>query len=356
MHPPILPPPPPPPNRKAPQIPVVQAIYDFTPTNTSHRELAVRRGQKFKLINKGAEWSECELFSGACGIVPTNYFRILPPRRNRPRPNLFFNNVPLNVTPKRLEDHIKTCALCPIHAVRRWKDNKPQTNFRVTVPQQYVDTIISKLNESYIDGSQITVSRYVQHRRPKPANVSKLFIGNVNYKTTPANFTNHFKSMPGFFDAVLAKKPDGRKAGFGFVHVRRECEDAVIQATNGSELDGRNLVVERAKDKDKDSRTPSPRADAEHSNETDTDTTETETDDGGSIPPPPVPAPVPPAVAVVRLQLIASTEKLSDYLPLTAGTIVTTSSYDPSSHAVYCRCEANPDQTGWLPMNYLKKL
>jgi cold-inducible RNA-binding protein len=80
---------------------------------------------------------------------------------------------------------------------------------------------------------------------------TKLFVGNlpwtVNDDTLKTAFESHGKVISA---KVINDRQTGRSRGFGFVEMEDETEaTSAIQALNGSQLKGRNIIVSEAKAK-----------------------------------------------------------------------------------------------------------
>ena len=76
-----------------------------------------------------------------------------------------------------------------------------------------------------------------------------LYVGNISYRLTDEDLGEAFSEFGGVVSAKIIKdKFSGRSRGFGFVEMSDEKsgQDA-IEKLNGSELDGRSLVVSQAK-------------------------------------------------------------------------------------------------------------
>ncbi|MFA6315414.1 MAG: RNA-binding protein [Candidatus Paceibacterota bacterium] len=79
----------------------------------------------------------------------------------------------------------------------------------------------------------------------------RLFIGSLAWGTTDATLKTHFEQV-GAVDAanVIMDKMSGRSKGFGFVEMSSDADaDSAISKLNGSELDGRKIVVSEARPK-----------------------------------------------------------------------------------------------------------
>jgi RNA recognition motif-containing protein len=76
-------------------------------------------------------------------------------------------------------------------------------------------------------------------------------VGSIAWGTTDQTLKNHFEQIGAVESAsVIMDKMSGRSKGFGFVEMAsdQEASDAVAKL-NGSELDGRKIVVSEARPK-----------------------------------------------------------------------------------------------------------
>jgi RNA recognition motif-containing protein len=79
---------------------------------------------------------------------------------------------------------------------------------------------------------------------------AKLFVGNLTWNVTDAQLEELFRDYGEVQSAqVVMDRDSGRSRGFGFVEIEAPDIDAVIQALNGSDLDGRALRIDRAENK-----------------------------------------------------------------------------------------------------------
>ena len=79
----------------------------------------------------------------------------------------------------------------------------------------------------------------------------KLYVGNLAWTTTTDSLKAAFSKAGEVVDAiVMTENMSGRSRGFGFVTMATdEATDAAIAMFNEQDLDGRNLVVNRARPK-----------------------------------------------------------------------------------------------------------
>lgn len=77
----------------------------------------------------------------------------------------------------------------------------------------------------------------------------KLFVGGLSYATSSAELRELFETVGTVTSAtVVTDRDTGRSRGFGFVEMgSAEDADQAIARLNGREVDGRRLLVERAK-------------------------------------------------------------------------------------------------------------
>lgn len=79
----------------------------------------------------------------------------------------------------------------------------------------------------------------------------RLFVGSIAWSTTDAGLKKHFEQAGAVESAtVIMDKMSGRSKGFGFVEMGSDSEaEQAVSRLNGSELDGRKIVVSEARPK-----------------------------------------------------------------------------------------------------------
>jgi RNA recognition motif-containing protein len=78
----------------------------------------------------------------------------------------------------------------------------------------------------------------------------KLFVGNLPWSVGDAELGQIFAAHGDVQSArVISDRDTGRSRGFGFVEMETDDVSALIRATDGREVDGRNLRVNEAEDK-----------------------------------------------------------------------------------------------------------
>jgi len=77
----------------------------------------------------------------------------------------------------------------------------------------------------------------------------RLFVGSLPYTTTDDQLAQHFASAGTVSSAkVITDKFSGRSKGFGFVEMSSDEEaDKAIESLNGTDMGGRNIVVNEAR-------------------------------------------------------------------------------------------------------------
>jgi RNA recognition motif-containing protein len=78
---------------------------------------------------------------------------------------------------------------------------------------------------------------------------AKLYVGNLPYSVTEERLQQHFAQHGSVVSArIITDKFNGRSKGFGFVEMSSDEEaQRVITALNGTEFEGRNIVVSEAR-------------------------------------------------------------------------------------------------------------
>jgi RNA recognition motif-containing protein len=79
----------------------------------------------------------------------------------------------------------------------------------------------------------------------------RLFVGSIAWATTDATLKSHFEQVGGVESAaVIIDKMSGRSKGFGFVEMTNDADaQTAVDKLNGSDLDGRKIVVSEARPK-----------------------------------------------------------------------------------------------------------
>jgi RNA recognition motif-containing protein len=80
---------------------------------------------------------------------------------------------------------------------------------------------------------------------------TKLFVGNLPFRTTEAELEQLFRQAGEVVSvAIPTDRETGRKRGFAFVEMADDAQaDAACKAFNGHQLDGREIVVNPAKER-----------------------------------------------------------------------------------------------------------
>jgi len=81
---------------------------------------------------------------------------------------------------------------------------------------------------------------------------TKLFVGSLPWAVNDEALKEAFTAYGNVVSAkVVTDRQTGRSRGFGFVEMESDSEaSAAIEALNGSDFNGRNIVVNEAKPKD----------------------------------------------------------------------------------------------------------
>ena len=78
-----------------------------------------------------------------------------------------------------------------------------------------------------------------------------IYVGNISWGLTDQDLENVFAEYGTVTSAkIITDRATGRSRGFGFVEMSDGAE-AAVEALNGTEVDGRELVVNESSPKDK---------------------------------------------------------------------------------------------------------
>ncbi|HMM22775.1 MAG TPA: RNA-binding protein [Selenomonadales bacterium] len=75
-----------------------------------------------------------------------------------------------------------------------------------------------------------------------------LYVGNLPWSTSETDLADAFRPYGTVISSrIITDKETGRSRGFGFVEVEDADAEKMIEAMNGSDLGGRQVVVNEAK-------------------------------------------------------------------------------------------------------------
>ncbi|NMA92113.1 MAG: RNA-binding protein [Firmicutes bacterium] len=78
--------------------------------------------------------------------------------------------------------------------------------------------------------------------------VKTLYVGNIPWATTEEELQKYFAQFGEVVGCrIITERATGRSRGYGFVEVNEEDMEEIMEKTNGSELNGRRIVVNEAK-------------------------------------------------------------------------------------------------------------
>lgn len=89
----------------------------------------------------------------------------------------------------------------------------------------------------------MTYSSHLMFLVVPEAGTAKLYVGNLSFDTTNEQLQDYFGEFGNVIEVYMPTTPEGGPRGFCFVTLKEEDLDATIEATNGVEFMGRNLVV-----------------------------------------------------------------------------------------------------------------
>jgi len=75
-----------------------------------------------------------------------------------------------------------------------------------------------------------------------------LYVGNLPWATTDMALAEAFREHGNVISSrIITDRETGRSRGFGFVEVEDDDAEKLVEAMNGAEIDGRQIVVNEAK-------------------------------------------------------------------------------------------------------------
>lgn len=75
-----------------------------------------------------------------------------------------------------------------------------------------------------------------------------LYVGNLPWSTTDTSLTEAFRAYGTVISSrIITDKETGRSRGFGFVEVEENDAEKMVNAMNGTDFGGRQIVVNEAK-------------------------------------------------------------------------------------------------------------
>ncbi|MCY0881362.1 MAG: RNA-binding protein [Firmicutes bacterium] len=78
--------------------------------------------------------------------------------------------------------------------------------------------------------------------------VCTLYVGNLPWSTTENDLRQAFAAhVPVVSARVITDRETGRSRGFGFVEVEDEHVDHAVEALNGTQVGGRDIIVNEAR-------------------------------------------------------------------------------------------------------------
>jgi RNA recognition motif-containing protein len=86
---------------------------------------------------------------------------------------------------------------------------------------------------------------------------TNIYVGNLSFKTTETELEHLFSQFgPVSHVNIIQDRETGRSRGFGFVEMESEHANVAISTLDGTELDGRSLRVNVAREKERTRRPP----------------------------------------------------------------------------------------------------
>jgi RNA recognition motif-containing protein len=99
-----------------------------------------------------------------------------------------------------------------------------------------------------ISPNNVDDSFSIYERKVTPQMAKTLYVGNLPWSTTEDSLTEAFSAHGTVLSSrIITDKETGRSRGFGFVEVDDAAVESMIDAMNGTDFGGRQIVVNEAK-------------------------------------------------------------------------------------------------------------
>lgn len=124
-----------------------------------------------------------------------------------------------------------------------------------TTDMNFIIGVVAGLCVGYLAGAQVRRVRSMGSPRPKrknvPAGMVEIYVGNLSYEADEIQLRKEFEKYGKVASARIISNHFNRKSkGFGFIEMPNRSEaEAAIKALHDSELQGRKLRVNEARNK-----------------------------------------------------------------------------------------------------------
>ncbi len=165
--------------------------------------------------------------------------------------SLFVGSLSWNTTEQGLSDHFSTVA--PVLSVNipldRVSGKSRGFAFVDTPSTEDAERIINAFNEKQLDGRTLFVS--IAREREEVTEPCKLYVAGLTDSVTEEMLTAHLATHGSVVGVSIAvDRETHRSRGFAFVDTSSEQDsDAIIQALNGSSLEGKSILVRKSRPK-----------------------------------------------------------------------------------------------------------
>ena len=75
--------------------------------------------------------------------------------------------------------------------------------------------------------------------------MAKVYVGNISYESTEQDLVDHFSKYGTVFEVFMPTNGQGEKRGYGFVTIKDDEVESVLEQADGTELDGRTIAVKK---------------------------------------------------------------------------------------------------------------
>ncbi len=165
--------------------------------------------------------------------------------------SLFIGSLSWNTTEEALSQHIS--AVAPVASVKIPTDKvsgKPRGFAFVDMESEDgAQQVIAQLNEQELDGRALHIS--IAREQEQETEPCKLYVAGLADSVTEDVLMDHLSSSGSVENVSIVLDRDTQQSrGFAFVDTTSEEDsDAIIEACNGSMLDGKDILVRKSRPK-----------------------------------------------------------------------------------------------------------
>lgn len=173
---------------------------------------------------------------------------------------LYIGNISFEATQEDVQAAFERFGTVHDCSLPRREDGRHRGFGFVELEAAAAEAAIKEMDQSEIQGRPIHVKvaeamgtrprdpRAARERRPRGdvfvrPGFMRLYVGNLSWRTTAADLGRHFQQFGAVQDCVIPLDSAGRSRGYGFVELDDDGAAAAMKALDGSDFEGRPIIV-----------------------------------------------------------------------------------------------------------------